>query len=308
MKDNEIIVPELNDEFIKSKIFIIRGKRVLLDSELARIYGYTTKALNQQVQRNIEKFPEEFMFKLDDGELQLILKSQFVTSSWGGNRRLPNAFTEQGVYMLMTILKGDLATKQSIALIRAFKKMKDYIVENNDYFAINASIINDRFLKQDIRFDNIEAKLSVVMENFIDPSKYKHFLILDGEKIEADIAYQKIYRLAKKSIYIIDNYIDSKTIKLLKGTDVKDIIIMTENKNKSDLALFLKDAGLNAKIIKNGRCHDRYIIIDYNTNSEKIYLSGASSKDAGNKVTTIIEIENTALYHQLIDDMLKKQK
>ena len=113
-------------------------------SDLAEIYGYTTKAFNQQVKNNIEKFDEDFMFQLSEDEVgelsrskiltlkqdDLNLKSNFSTSSWGGKRKLPYAFTEQGVYMLMTVLKGELATKQSKALVRLFKQMKDYIVDN----------------------------------------------------------------------------------------------------------------------------------------------------------------------------------
>ena len=100
------------------------------------------------------------------------------------------------------------------------------------------------------------------MENFIDPSTYKQFLILDGEKIEADVAYQQIYKMAKNSLYIIDDYIDAKTFELLKiAKDIK-LCIITDNKNKRDIAMLLKDANLDAKVLKNGRCHDRYIIID----------------------------------------------
>ena len=117
------------DEDIKSKIYVIRGMQVMLDFELAELYGYDTKTFNQQVQRNINKFPKDFMFQLESEELDLILRSQNVTSSWGGRRSIPYAFTEQGIYMLMTVLKGELATKQSILIIRTFKAMKDYIIE-----------------------------------------------------------------------------------------------------------------------------------------------------------------------------------
>ena len=120
------------DEDIKSKIYVIRGMQVMLDFELAELYGYDTKTFNQQVQRNINKFPKDFMFQLESEELDLILRSQNVTSSWGGRRSIPYAFTEQGIYMLMTVLKGDLATKQSILIIRTFKAMKDYIFESNN--------------------------------------------------------------------------------------------------------------------------------------------------------------------------------
>jgi len=134
MEKNEIIIPELNNETIESMIYIIRGQKVMLDFELAKIYGYSTKAFNQQVQRNIDKFPERYRFQLCKNELMLLARSQNVTAQiWatnkGGRTSLPYAFTEQGIYMLMIVLKGDLATKQSIALLDAFKQMKK--IEHN---------------------------------------------------------------------------------------------------------------------------------------------------------------------------------
>ena len=124
MERNEIIVPELNNETIESMIYNIRGKKVMLDFELAKIYGYSTKAFNQQVKNNINKFPERYKFQITNEELKEIARSknltaQIWTTNKGGRTSLPYAFTEQGIYMLMTVLKGDLAIKQSIALIDA---------------------------------------------------------------------------------------------------------------------------------------------------------------------------------------------
>ena len=122
----EIIL--INEQTIQSKIYVVRGQKVMLDFELAEIYGYTTTRFNEQVKNNIEKFDEDFMFQLSKEEFENLM-SKKSTSSWGGRRKLPKAFTEQGIYMLMTVLKGDLATRQSKALIRTFKQMKDYIKE-----------------------------------------------------------------------------------------------------------------------------------------------------------------------------------
>ena len=309
MQENKIIVPELTEETIKSKIYEIRGQKVMLDFELAEIYGYTTKAFNQQVKNNIEKFPDRYRFQLVKEELPIISRSKILTMNKSSDMRgvnikyLPYAFTEQGIYMLMTVLKGDLATKQSIALIDTFKRMKDFIMSNENLYI---SFVNDRLEKQGKRLDIVEAKLDLVMENFIDPSTYKHFLILDGEKIEADVAYQQIYKMAKHSLYLIDDYVDAKTFELLKIAKGIELRLFTDNKNKRDIAMLLKDAGLDAEVFKNGRVHDRYIIIDYNTKDEKMYHCGASSKDAGNKVTTIIKIEKPELYHVIIDSLLLK--
>lgn len=317
MSDNEIIVPELNNETIESMIYVIRGEKVMLDFELAKIYGYETKSFNQQVKRNLNKFPEGFMFVLTKEEMMQIVRSQNVTSDiWadgkGGRSYLPHAFTEQGIYMLMTVLKGELATKQSIALVKAFKQMKDCIVENKGLLTTNETIkltnlVNDHSK----RLASVEEKLEIVMDNFIDPSTYKHYLILNGEKIEADIAYQSIYKLAKESIYIIDDYIDIKTLQLLKCCNSNiEIIIFTDNKGKNNLNTnyindFKSDTGFNITIKKNNnRFHDRYIIIDYNNTSESIYHCGASSKDAGKRITTITKVEEKELYKPLIDEIM----
>ena len=312
MSDNEIIVPELNNETIESMIYVVRGEKVMLDFELAKIYGYETRTFNQQVNRNIEKFPSDFMFKLTRPEVDSILMSQNVISSWGGSRKLPYAFTEQGIYMLMTVLKGDLAIKQSLALVRAFKQMKDYIVENKGLLTTNETIkLTNLVNNHSKRLASVEEKLEIVMDNFIDPSTYKHYLILDGEKIEADIAYQSIYKLAKHSVYVIDDYIDIKTLQLLKCCNPNiDIILFTDNKSKNNLNSsfindFKNDTGFNLTIKKNNnRFHDRYIVIDYNTKSELIYHCGASSKDAGKRITTITKIEEKELYKSLIDEIL----
>ena len=127
MVDKEIIIPELNNETIESMIYVIRGQKVMLDFELAKIYGYSTKRFNEQVKNNIIKFPERYRFQLNKDELNFVMSKKstspknFFSGQNGGTRKLPYAFTEQGIYMLMTVLKGDLATKQSIALIDAFK-------------------------------------------------------------------------------------------------------------------------------------------------------------------------------------------
>ena len=316
MEQKDIIVPELNNATIESMIYTVRGQRVMLDFELAQIYGYETKTLNQQVKNNIEKFPERYRFQLTKEEAGEILRSKNLTASWGGRRNSLYAFTEQGVYMLMTVLKGDLATKQSIALIDAFKEMKDYIIEVNNVLTTDGILklvnqVNDNTI--DIK--EIKKELEHVMDNFIDPKMYKHFLILNGEQIEADIAYKSIYNMAKKSVYIFDDYVNIKTLLLLKACkkDV-EIIIFTDNKARDNLTIdyvedFKNDTGNKITIkANNHRFHDRYIIIDYGEDDEKIYHCGASSKDAGKKITTIESIDWKDGYQPLIDEMLKSDE
>lgn len=316
MVDKDLTIIELTEENIDSMIYEIRGQRVMLDFDLARIYGYSTRDFNNQIKHNIERFDKDFRFQLTKDEWELILKWKKSTSSWGGIRKLPFAFTEQGIYMLMTVLRGELAIKQSKAIIRLFKNMKDYIANSNNLTTINELLkltnqVNSNTKSiQSLEQDNsaIKGKLEIVMNNFLDPSTYKRFLILNGEKTEAEIAYKTIYSLAKRSIYIVDDYINIKTLHmLLSAKEGVAIIIASDNVAKDklqpeQLEEFINESGFNAILKRsNGLCHDRWIIIDYKTPSEQLFISGASSKDAGNKITTIFKEEHSELYHQLID-------
>ena len=307
---------------IKEKIYNIRNQKVMLDVDLAEIYGYSTRAFNQQVKNNIEKFDNDFMFQLTADEFKNLM-SKNSTSSWGGRRKLPYAFTEQGIYMLMTVLRGELATMQSKALIRTFKQMKDYIVENKDFIGANELAqlaIQTNQNTKDIA--EIKSKMATkedfnkVMDNFINPDSYKHFLLMDGNKIEADLAYCKIYKSAKRSIYVVDNYIGLKTLELLRfaGEGVEIVVFSDNARNKnmlteSMLSDFVSDyPSVDLKFKTAGRkYHDRYVVIDYGTDDETVYLCGASSKDAGGKISTIMQIEsfNLCLYHAMFDELLK---
>ena len=220
---------------------------------------------------------------------------------------MPYAFTEQGIYMLMTVLKGDLATKQSKTLIRLFKTMKDYLVENNNM------LTQKDYLNLFKLINNNSDRIKELEDEFKLFSKVinSHYLILNGERIEGDIAYQEIYRIANKSIYIIDDYIDIKTLQLLKSVkDDIEIMIFSDNKSRNNLNSnfindFINDTGFNIQFKKNNnRFHDRYIIIDFDTESETIFHCGASSKDAGKRITTITRIEEQNLYKDLIKEII----
>ena len=319
---NELVL--LNEENIKDLIYEIRGQKVMLDFDLARIYGYETKNFNRQVKNNINKFPEDFMFQISKEELEFLVRCKNFTSAFwaqgkGGRSYLPYAFTEKGIYMLMTVLRGELAVKQSITLIRLFQSMKDYIVETNNLVTTNEVLKLSRQVNENtlaitkLKESNeiIEEQFNIVMDNFINPSTYKHFLILNGERIESDIAYRQIYSLAKVSIILIDDYIDIRTLQQLKSCS-KDIsiTICSDNLSKDkltevDLYDFANDTGIDV-VIKptSGKIHDRYIVIDYNNENETIYHSGGSSKDGGNKITTIMVVENNIDYHHFIDTLL----
>ena len=313
--ENKITAIEVSEEIIKNKLYIVRGQKVMLDFDLAELYGYETRYLNLQVKRNRYKFPDDFMFQLTHDEINKILMLQNVTSSWGGTRKLPYAFTEQGIYMLMTILKGELATKQSIAIIRLFKAMKDYIVETKPLLDSMNQYIENKFSSYDKRFEVIEEKLETVMDNFVDSSNYKEFMILDGQKVESDVAYKQLFSFTNKSLYLIDDYIGLKTLELLKfcKQNIK-VVVFSDNVARPKLASSFVDDFKNDRpdidiTFKrtNNRVHDRYIAIDIK-DSFRLFHSGASSKDGGNKITTIMEIEEPLKYKELFDELLLNEE
>lgn len=236
----------------------------------------------------------------------------------------------------MTVLKGDLAVNQSKALIRTFRAMKDYILENQDLLGqrqyLQLSMMATQNTKDilDIRksLDEVEnqmadvvsslgdvvthSELASVMADFGNPKIRKGYLVLNGEPVEADLAYSQIYSEAKQSVYVIDNYISLKTLVLMKSVPTGvSIILFSDNLmnglHSTEYADFQKE--YPSVIIKmqrtKGRFHDRYIILDYDTETEKIYHCGASSKDAGSRVTTIVEVTEKEIYHDLIDEILK---
>lgn len=212
----------------------------------------------------------------------------------------------------MTVLRGDLAMQQSKTLIRLFKSMKDYMVEANSLGSTNEVLaLANQVRTNTDAIAEIKGQLSVVMDNFIDPSTYKSFLIMNGEKIESNIAYQDIYSMASESVYVIDDYIDIKTIQLLKSCKAGvHIVLFSDNKARNSLTQsFIADfkadrPDLHIELKKSkGRFHDRYIVLDYPSKT-RVFHCGASSKDGGNKITTIMEVENPETYLDLISGIL----
>ena len=311
MNTNELMI--IDPTNIKNKIYEIRGQKVMLDFELAEIYGYETKNFNRQINNNIVKFPPDFMFRLNSEEFNDILRCKNFTSSWGGKRYLPYAFTEQGIYMLMSVLRGELAVQQSIQIIRVFKQMKDYLVESGQLVLNTNSYLETKFALQEARLYSVESRLDILMNAFKEPDALSHLLILDGERIDASVAYEQIFSSAKKSVLLIDDYISVKTLQRLKACSKDiEITLITDNKSKNkvtngDINDFMSDTGIDIRLISsNGRFHDRYIVLDYKNESEIIYHTGSSSKDAGNKISTITKLDDVSVYHPLLDELLNK--
>ena len=305
---------------IFNRVYVIRGHQVMLDCDLAEIYGYEVKRLNEQVKRNIVRFPEDF------------LKSQIATLNENGNKRglhikkLPYAFTEQGIYMLATVLRGELAEQQSIFIMRAFREMRHYIRQNQQFVTqaemhlvsarvseISVQMLNmyDRQKKTEQDIQVIQKSIDTLNENFVSDKDFKNFVIYKGQKFEADAAYIDIYQQAKKSIYVVDNYVNTKTLQLLsQKQEGVEIVLFTENGHGKKG--FLSTAVVNdflqeyppLRIKPNADCHDRLIVLDYGEPTEQAYHCGASSKDAGKKLCAINIIIETSMIHPVIDKLL----
>lgn len=322
--EDDVSVAIIDEEVLRGKIHVVRGQKVMLDFELAEIYGYTTTRFNQQVQRNIEKFELDFMFQLTDFEYA-VLMSQKVTSRWGGRRKLPYAFTEQGVYMLMTVLKGDLATKQSKALIRLFKRLKDFALEGRDlvgkgeFLELSSRVADNtkRIDTLDCRVDGIINGLSDAVHNSVISDVAESFgtncsyLIPDGEPVEGRLAYEEIYAQAQKSILVVDNYIGLGTLLPLKAARPGVVVTVASDNvghglHASELAAFRDEyPGVDVSFVRTcGKVHDRYIALDFGIRSERVFLCGASSKDAGTRTSTILEAESPGIFHELFGELL----
>ena len=280
---------------IKDLIYEVRGKQVMLDSDLAFLYGCAngTKTINLAVKRNIERFPSNFYFQLTKQEFQY-LKFQIETSSikdHGGIRKLPYVFTEQGVAMLSSVLRTKNAAKISINIMNAFVYMRRFINENKDVFRRIIEIENDAsYIKNALtEHDN---KIEELFDKFERKEDLKSKLFFDGEIYDAYSLFVDIIGKAHKEIIIIDNFVDKVTLDILskKKVNVMVFLITDENKsklNKTDINKFNSEYPL-LKIKYTNIFHDRFIIID----NKELYHLGASLKDLGKKVFGITKIED----------------
>ena len=280
-------------EDIRNRVYWIRGKQVMLDFDLADIYGYEVKRLNEQVKRNNRRFPEDFLFQLNREEVELV-KSQFATSrnetffegQDGGRRKLPYAFTEQGIYMLATVLKGELAEQQSIFIMRAFKEMRHFIANN----ALMFEKINAIELKQLEYQKDADEKFGRIFEYMADHEESSQKIFFDGQIFDAFSLLADIIGHARKNIVLIDGYIDVVTLNILAKKNAGVDVLAYTLPNAKISALDIKN--FNAQyptltIKKTTAFHDRFLIID----GVEGYHVGASLKDAGKKCFGINRIE-----------------
>jgi hypothetical protein len=278
---------------IENMIYEIDGKEAMLDSDLAKLYNVETKRVNEAVKNNPEKFPRRFSWILTNEEKNN-LWSKFSTANISSmSRSNPRVFTEQGVYMLATILKSKIATEVSIRIMDTFVKMRHYI----NY---NKNILPRRFLLLEEKVDNNTKRIDELFDKFNPKEITKDSIFFKGDIYDAYSVLLEIFNLAKDEIIIIDNYVGKVLLDELRSID-KDIIIISSNINVNLRKKYLKQYN-NIKFIKNDSYHDRFIIID----RKRVFHSGASFKDLGRKCFGIHEIENSVKIEKLINEVIKK--
>lgn len=285
---------------IQPMIKVIRGQQVMLDSDLSALYGVETRRLNEQVKRNIERFPDDFMFQLRKEELDNLM-SQNATSSWGGTRKLPYAFTEQGIAMLSSVLKSQTAVEVNIRIMRAFITMRRFIATNAQLFQRLETIEYHQLeMKQhqevtDRRIDEVFKRL----DTDIPPMQG---IFYDGQVFDAYRFVSDLIRKAKQSIVLIDNYVDDTVLTLLdKRSEGVSATIYTQRVS-SQFQLDVDRHNSQYPLIEIKRfnkAHDRFLLID-----NEVYHIGASIKDLGKKwfgFTLMRDITATELIKKIKD-------
>jgi len=280
-------IQEKDNVEIVNMIYEIRGKQVMLDSDLAILYGTETKRINEAVRRNKEKFPERFSWILSDEESNIFLAANCdqKIETRGGKYKNPRVFTEQGVAMLATILKTPVATQVSIAIMDAFVLMKKYI---------STSLLEQKYINNQVMKNTEDIKL--LQESFkeFDKKKELNDMFFEGQFYNAYSLLVDILNTATKNIIIIDNYIDKKFLDICAKIKT-NIIIYTKEIDKIDLEKYNKQYK-NIKVRISNKYHDRFIILDNKT----LYHCGASFKDLGKKCFCISKIENDNVLKELL--------
>ena len=272
---------EISTLQIEKKIFVIRSVHVMIDRDIAELYGVETRRLNEQVKRNIERFPEEFMFQLNEEEFEN-WKSQIATSNSDkmGLRKRPFAFTEHGVTMLASVLKSETAVKASIQIVKAFVSMRHFVQSNSLIFAELKSI-REHQLETDLHLKESDKRIDQL---FTLMDKYNvndtQGIFFQGQIFDAYAKFESFIQSAKKEIILIDNYVDLSVLqRLAKKKKGVNIIIYTDPKTKltaQDIQTFNAQYP-TINLYHTTKMHDRFMIID----NKILYHIGASLKDLG---------------------------
>ena len=286
---NEVMI---DNSKIENMIYEIRGKQVMFNSDVARLYNVETKVLNQAIKRNINRFPEEFCFQITIEELgNLSLRSQNVTLNKSNNYRglhykyLPYVLTEQGIMMLSGLLKNDIAAKVNVQIIDAFVKMRKYISTN---------LIEQKYINKMV-FDH-DNEIKLLQESFskLEKKEKINHIFYEGQIYDAYSLLIDILSKVKEEVIIIDNYAGKELLDIIK--DIKQNIKIVSSNIDSTLKKKYESQYSNVTFINNNTFHDRFIIID----RKELYNSGASFKDLGNKCFAINKIEDKEILSNII--------
>ena len=272
---------------IENMVYEIRGVEVMLDTDLAKLYQVETKRINEAVKNNPKKFPKRFSFVLEDNEKEN-LWSKFSTANISSmSRANPRVFTEQGVYMLATILKSNVSAEVSIAIMDTFVKMRHYINYNKEF-------LPNRILLLEEKVDNNTKRINELFDKFDYKDIIKNYIFFEGEFYESYSLILDIFDKSSKEIIIIDNYAGKELLNILKNID-RNIIIVSKNINKILKQKYEKEYN-NVIFINNNSFHDRFIILD----KKILYSCGSSFKDLGRKCFYIGKIDDKAYLDKIL--------
>ena len=286
---------ETSNEEIRNSIYIVRGKQVMLDNDVARLFGYQTKDLNRNVKNNIERFPEYYCFQITEEEYKsLRCKNSTLNKNGRGQHRkyMPYVFTEHGITMLAGLLKSNIAVNISIKIVNTFIEMRKFLVQNGQVFD-RISALEYKQLENEKNFDKIFNMLQ-------NKEEIKQKIFFEGQIWDSYSLIIDIIKKANNKIVIIDNYIDDSILNMLakKKKNVESVIITSEKSNisKLDIQKFNKEYPV-LKVAKTNRFHDRFILID----NKVLYHCGASIKDLGKKCFAITKIEEEQMINQIMN-------
>ena len=296
---NELTIQELsNSDLIRSRIFTIRGVQVMLDRDLAELYGVATKALNQAVKRNIERFPERYMFQLNKDDVAnmrsqivtlnsdesgSILRSQIVTSRWGGTRYLPYAFTEHGIIMLASVLNSPTAVEASVRITDTFVAMRRTLASIAPLLSRIEATERRQLKLEDSQVKN-EERFKLILDAMQDKKFPSQKVFFDGQVYDAFEQMKKFVRMAKKELIIIDPYFADSVLPLIaqKRKDVEVLVVKNSHSkllHDVDVAQFNEQYANSLAVKVSDRFHDRFLIIDKTT----LIHVGASLNHLGKK-------------------------
>ncbi len=296
MEENKLAIQnELTNEDIKNLIYTIRGKQVMLDSDVARLFEYATKDLNRNVKNNIERFPEYYCFQLTDEEYKSLRCKIFTLNENGrGQHRkyLPYVFTEYGITMLAGLLKSQVAVNVSIKIVNSFIEMRKFLASNGQVF--------ERLTNVEYQLQEHNKKFDEVFNQLQLGENIKQRIFFDGQIYDAYSIIIDIIKKANKKILIIDNYIDDSVLKMLaKKKNNVEVVILTSDKSNIDnldIKKFNKEYPI-LKVAKTNKFHDRFIVID----NKEMYHLGASIKDLGKRCFAINRIEDIEIIEKIIN-------